>query len=82
MPEGKLPRQLPQHPGCHTPGKPVPSSSGDPSVTMISTGCDGAVIIEKAVQVTSSKLMWVQVRSDDLSTAESVLASVSTHLLG
>lgn len=82
MPEGKLPRQLPQHQGCHPAGKPVSSTSGDPSLTVISTGCHGAVIIERAMLVSSSKLMWVQVRSDDLATATRVLDSVHTHLLG
>jgi eukaryotic-like serine/threonine-protein kinase len=82
MPEDKLPVQLPQHQGCDKEGKPVTSTSGDPSLTVTSIGCSGAFIIERAIQVTSTKLMWVQVRSDDLSTAEDVLASVSTHLLG
>jgi hypothetical protein len=82
MPEDKLPHQLPQHQDCDKEGKLVTSTSGDPSLTVTWIGCVGAFIIERAVQVTSTKLMWVQVRSDDLSTAEDVLSSVSTHLLG
>jgi serine/threonine protein kinase len=82
MPEAKLPHQLPQHTGCDTVGKPVASTTGDPSLTVTSTGCSGAVIIERAVQVTGTKLMWIQVRSVDRSTAEKVLASVSPHFLG
>jgi serine/threonine protein kinase len=81
MPEEKLPTQLPRH-RCDSTGKPVRSKSGDPSLTVTSTGCSGAVIIERAVQVTGTRLMWVQVRSDDLTTARHVLASVHTHLLG
>jgi serine/threonine protein kinase len=82
MPEATLPSRLPQHPGCDKVGHPVTSTSGDPSVTVTSTGCSGAVIIERAEQVTGTKLMWVQVRSDSLSTAQTVLDSVHTHLLG
>jgi len=81
MPEAQLPTRLPQH-DCDKEGKPVRSKSGDPMVTVTSTGCSGAVIIERAVQVTGTRLMWVQVRSDDLSTAKTVLASVHTRLLG
>ncbi len=79
MPESKLPKTMPQHPTCSTPGTPKASTSGDPSLTATSTGCPGgAVIIEKAVQVSSSKLLWIQVRSDDEKTARQVLDSVST----
>jgi hypothetical protein len=39
------------------------------------------VIIERAVQVTSTQLLWVQVRGDDPATARGVLESVRTHLL-
>ncbi|MGA8246963.1 MAG: hypothetical protein WB797_08665, partial [Nocardioides sp.] len=81
MPEDKLPTHLPQH-KCAKEGKPVRSTSGDPTLTVTSTGCSGAVIIERAVLVTAARLMWVQVRSDDLATARTVLGSVRTHLLG
>jgi serine/threonine protein kinase len=79
LPESKLPKTLPRHPTCSTRGKPRPSTSGDPSLTAISTGCPGgAVIIEKAQQVSSSKLLWIQVRSDNQQTAQQVLDSVAT----
>ena len=79
MPESKLPKSLPQHPACSTQGKLERSVTGDPSMTAVSTGCPGgAVIIEKAKQVSSSKLLWVQVRSDDPRTAQQVLDSVGT----
>jgi serine/threonine protein kinase len=83
VPEGKLPTQLPQHPTCSTQDKPVRPTGGDPSVTAVSTGCPGgAVIIERAKLVSPSRLLWVQVRSDDRETAQQVLDSVSTSGLG
>jgi eukaryotic-like serine/threonine-protein kinase len=78
MPEGKLPTTLPQHPSCSSPGSAVPGHSGDPSVQSVSTGCPG-VVIERAVRVSAQMLLWVQVRSDDRTTAESVLRSVRTR---
>jgi serine/threonine protein kinase len=78
LPESKLPTSMPQHPSCTTVGKPRSSTSGDPSLEVISTGCPG-VIIEKAEQVSDSMLLWVQVRSDDDATARRVLESVQTH---
>ncbi len=83
MPEIKLPTILPQHPRCQTVSKPNPASfRADPATTVTSSGCPGAaVIIERAVQVTSTELLWVQVRGDDASTARGVLDSVRTHLL-
>ncbi len=80
MPEDKLPRKLPRHPSCAHTGDLQRGSEGDPSLTEISSGCPGGdVIIEHAVQVSASKLLWVQVRSDDLHTAETVLDSVRTR---
>jgi eukaryotic-like serine/threonine-protein kinase len=78
MPEGKLPKKLPQHPSCHTPGATRRSTEGDPTLTSISTGCPG-VIIERAVQVSGNTLLWVQVRSDNEETAQDVLSSVRTR---
>jgi serine/threonine protein kinase len=78
LPEGKLPTTMPRHPSCSTVGKPRSGTSGDPSLTVTSTGCPG-VIIEKAVQLSESELLWVQVRSDDEPTADDVLASVQTR---
>jgi len=78
LPESKLPTTMPRHPSCSTVGKPRSGTSGDPSLTVTSSGCPG-VIIEKAVQLSESELLWVQVRSDDAATAEDVLASVQTR---
>ena len=50
----------------------------DPARTVTSTGCPG-VVIERAVQVTTTELLWIQVRSDDEATAREVLDSVQTH---
>ena len=42
-------------------------------------GCPGPqFIVERVVQLTSNRLLWVQVRSDDRGTANRVLASVDT----
>jgi serine/threonine protein kinase len=81
MPESRLPRTLPRHPSCSTPGAPetTPPGAGDPTVTATSTGCPGGrVIIERAQQVSPTRLLWVQVRGDQ-HTAEQVLASVRTR---
>jgi eukaryotic-like serine/threonine-protein kinase len=78
MPETKLPKTLPQHPSCSKRGTTRRSTGGDPTLISISSGCPG-FIIEKAVQVSASKLLWVQVRSDDEKTAEGVLDSVQTR---
>jgi serine/threonine protein kinase len=80
MPENKLPKTLPQHPGCTKTGSLQRSTEGDPALTAISTGCPGGgVIIEHAVQVSPNLLLWVQVRSDDEKTAQDVLSSVQTR---
>jgi hypothetical protein len=79
MPEGKLPKTLPQHAGCQTVGEPVTTEFGsDPARTVTSTRCPG-VVIERVVQVTTNELLWIQVRSDDEATARKVLESVSTQ---
>ncbi len=79
MPESKLPTTLPQHTGCSETGKPESGSfRSDPARTVLSTGCPG-VVIERTVQVTSTELLWVQVRGDDEATARHVLGSVKTY---
>jgi eukaryotic-like serine/threonine-protein kinase len=79
MPESKLPVTLPQHADCDTVGKPVSESyRHDPARTVTSTGCPG-VVIERAVQVSRTELMWVQVWGDDQATARDVLDSVRTY---
>jgi eukaryotic-like serine/threonine-protein kinase len=81
MPETTLPTTLPHHPTCSSPGTPetAPPGVGDPTVTATSTGCrGGGVIIERAEQVSPTRLLWVQVRGDR-DTAEKVLESVGTR---
>jgi hypothetical protein len=78
LPETKLPTKMPQHPACKRVGKPVTGSSGHPSVTVTSTGCPG-VIVEKAIQLSSTQLLWVQVRSADEAVAQQVLRSVGVQ---
>src|SRR4249919_2371749 len=81
LPEPTLPTTLPQHAGCRTVGKPVTDKvNSDPALTVTSTGCPG-VVIERAVQVTGTELLWVQVRGDDEATARDVLGSVRTRNL-
>jgi eukaryotic-like serine/threonine-protein kinase len=83
MPETRLPKTLPHHPLCRDSGRPDSSTfGGDPALTVTSSDCHGArVIIERAVQVTTTELLWVQVRGADATTAHDVLESVRTHLL-
>ena len=53
---------------------------GDASMTVFFSGCPGAdVTVERVVQLTSNRLLWVQVRSDDRATANQVLESVTTY---
>ena len=53
------------------------SSLGDATVTVVFTGCDGPdFTVERVVQVNASELLWIQVRSEDLPTANRVLDSV------
>ncbi|HEY3528812.1 MAG TPA: serine/threonine-protein kinase [Nocardioides sp.] len=78
LPESKLPKTLPLHPSCSHPGRLRSSTEGDPTMIATSTGCPG-VIIERVTQVSGTRLLWVQVRSDDEKTAEQVLASVQTR---
>jgi serine/threonine protein kinase len=81
MPETRLPTTLPRHPACSSPPtmETAPPGVGDPTVTAVSTGCPGGgVVIERAQQVSPTRLLWVQVRGDR-HTAEQVLASVRTR---
>jgi eukaryotic-like serine/threonine-protein kinase len=78
LPESQLPNHMPRHRGCSATDKPRYSTEGDPSVTVVSTGCPG-VIIEHAEELNSSLLLWVQVHAPDRDTAEQVLRSIGTH---
>jgi hypothetical protein len=79
LPETTLPTRMPQHPGCAETRKPVRDAGGLSTLTVTSTGCRGGVIIERAQLLTATQLLWVQVRSDSLSTAREVLRSVRTR---
>lgn len=81
LPGNELPSQLPQHPECTTAGQRVADNSTyGPSATVVYTGCPGdGVTVERVVQVTDDQLLWVQVRSHDRGTANSVLDDVAVH---
>ena len=70
----------PQHPACDNAGALIEDlQDGDSSMTVFFNGCPGAdVTVERVVQLTSNRLLWVQVRSEDRATANRVLASVTT----
>lgn len=76
----KLPTRVPQHPACEDAGALIEDQQdGDDSMTVVFTGCPGPdVIVERVVQLTSNRLLWVQVRSTDRPTANRVLESVTT----
>ena len=48
-------------------------------MTVVYTGCPGGYTVERVVQVTENRLLWVQVRSGDRATANTVLDGVTTH---
>ncbi|NHC21979.1 serine/threonine protein kinase [Nocardioides sp. IC4_145] len=79
FPGTRLPTTMPQHPECGEAQEPVTETSGDPSTTVVHTGCPDGVTVERVVQVADNRLLWVQVRSDDRATANRVLDSVETH---
>ncbi len=76
----KLPSQVPQHPTCADGGALIrDTQDGDDSMTVFFSGCPGPdVTVERVVQLTSNRLLWVQVRSADRATANRVLESVTT----
>jgi eukaryotic-like serine/threonine-protein kinase len=76
-----LPDQVPQHPECTSPGRTVVDTrNGDESMTVVYADCPGAgVLVERVVQVSTNTLLWVQIRSDDRTTANDVLDHVRTH---
>ncbi|MFT4287118.1 protein kinase domain-containing protein [Nocardioides sp.] len=81
LPGDKLPQQVPQHPECERADEPLPdrSAAGDEMVTVVFTGCPGGVTVERVVQVTDNRLLWVQVRSDSRMVANRVLDALQTH---
>jgi eukaryotic-like serine/threonine-protein kinase len=80
LPAEELPEQLPQHAECQR-VEPVVEDvkkRGDVSRTVVSTDCPG-VLVERVIQVTANRMLWVQVRSSDRSAANRVLDSVAVH---
>jgi eukaryotic-like serine/threonine-protein kinase len=74
-----IPSRIPDHPECDSRLDPVVGTSGGiDSTTVTFTGCPG-VTVERVLQVTENRLLWVQVRSDDRATANGVLDGVSLH---
>jgi hypothetical protein len=81
LPSKVMPKELPHHPECTSQGATVEDDrGGDQYATRTYAGCPGGgVVVERVALVTSSTLLWVQVRSDDRATANRVLDDVRTH---
>jgi hypothetical protein len=80
LPGTELPARVPGHPECATAQDPVDGDgTGREAVTVLYTGCDAGVMVERVVQLTDNRLLWVQVRSATTATANRVLDSVETH---
>ncbi|CAN5629502.1 serine/threonine-protein kinase [soil metagenome] len=79
LPGSELPDQLPQHQECETAGDPVsdPAAGMGDTVTVVYSGCPDGYVVERVVQVNSSQLLWVQIRSEDRPTANRVLDGVA-----
>lgn len=76
----ELPEQLPQHPECaETGARDDDVQDGDEVRTVAYAGCPGGLTLERVVQVTAEKLVWIQVRSHDRATANRVLDSVAVY---
>lgn len=71
-----LPDQVPQHPECARADEPI---TGTDSETVIFRDCPVGVIVERVVQLTTNRMLWVQVRSADTATANRVLDDVEAH---
>ena len=80
LPGTRLPTRVPQHPECDSAQEPVQDSvDGDSSLTVVYTGCPSGVTVERVVLVAANRLLWVQIRSADRATANTVLDAVETH---
>jgi hypothetical protein len=80
LPGTELPARVPGHPECAKAQLPVDgTANGDDAITVFYTGCDEGVTVERVVQLTDNRLLWVQVRSATSATANQVLDSVETH---
>ena len=75
----ELPEQMPGHPECATEEEPVAGGGEEPSTTVVHGDCPEGVTVERVVQVAANRLLWVQVRSTDLATANRVLDAVETR---
>jgi hypothetical protein len=81
LPGEKLPSRLPSHPECDGPSRgPVfDDRDGDDYMTTFSYDCQGLdVTVERVIRLNQNQLLWIQIRSDDLGTANQVLDSVRT----
>jgi hypothetical protein len=81
LPGEKLPSRLPSHPECDGPSRgPVfDDRDGDDYMTTFSYDCQGLdVTVERVIRLNQNQLLWIQIRSDDLGTANRVLDSVRT----
>ncbi|MDH2413161.1 serine/threonine-protein kinase [Nocardioides sp. CER19] len=80
LPGTRLPVKVPQHPECRASGEPLPdrTAAGEQMVTVSFTGCPG-VVVERVVQVTENRLLWVQIKADSPVTANTVLDDVHVH---
>ena len=58
------------------------TTGGADSVTVVYRDCPDGVVVERVVQLTANRLLWVQVRSDDTGTANRVLDDVEAHGFG
>ena len=78
LPGESLPTTVPQHPECEVQRPAViDRNGGDDSTTVEFTDCtNGGITIERVVQVTANRLLWVQVRAAEVGTANDVLDSV------
>ncbi len=78
LPGDELPTTVPQHPECDPP-RPVDRDErdGDSYMTVEFEGCaNGDITRERIIQISATKLLWVQVRAPDRATANEVLASI------
>ena len=82
MPGREIPEQMPGHPECGPASAPDETLlDGDAAVTVAFSECPGGrVTIERVIQVSQSQLLWIQVRSEDRGTANTVLDAV--HISG
>lgn len=79
LPGTTLPANVPQHPECETArGAVTDVKDGDQIVTVEFADCPGGVTVERVVQVTTNRLLWIQVRAEDAAEANDVLSSVQT----